>query len=279
MTMHVGNFGEPRSAVVALHSTASSGLQWKALKSDLEGRHDVIAPDLPGYGKNAISGDSVPCCVADAAAPIIDDISKFGQPVHLVGHSYGGMVALKISLARPDLIKSLTLYEPAGFHLLKTGEQGDRQLHDEISHVAGTLNESLEIGRPEIGMECFINYWNGDKAWDQLAAHSKQKIATLAPTIMADFSCIFAEDWPVEELRALEIPTLMLMGLESPAMAQRVACIIADTLPNARLAMLPELTHMAPVFEPQWVNPRIIEHVVTAERPALDCRWPTQTAA
>jgi pimeloyl-ACP methyl ester carboxylesterase len=79
--------------VVALHGSASSGGQWRSLVGYLEGSFQVLTPDLPGNGRSPAL-----CPAASGLAPVADALDRViarpGQPVHLVGHSFGAAVAL-----------------------------------------------------------------------------------------------------------------------------------------------------------------------------------------
>lgn len=265
--------------IFALHSSASNKGQWRQLAQELENKFDVITPNLPGYGSTNIHQDFSKNGVAIIATPIIQQIEQYGRAAHLVGHSQGGGVALKIALMRPDLVKSLTLYEPATFHFLKAGSTQDRGMLAEINQVSGLLSASVVSGRPDIGMMQFIDFWNGNGAWENLSQELKAKLTNQATTVMSDFAYGFEETWSLEQLERLNIPTLMMMGMESPNIAQYVATKIANTIPNARLALLPGLGHMAPVSHPEWVNPRIQEHIANTERAAVSLSWPHRSAA
>lgn len=275
-TNHASIFTAP---VVALHSSASSSLQWRHLENALSDRFAVSAPNLPGYGGEAITVAPSKDGVRTVAEPIIQHIGAFGQPVHLVGHSFGAAVALKIALTRPDLIKSLTLYEPAAFHFLKSGDQQERALFDGISQISNSVSDNHAAGTPALGMQTFVDFWNGTGAWDKMPQHTQDNLSTLAPAIMSDFANGYTETWSLDDLADLQMPVLMLMGMDSPDVAQHVAMRIADAIPHSRLAMLPDLGHMAPVFEPDWVTPRIYEHIVNTERPVANCFWPQLSAA
>lgn len=279
MIVHSNNAGIFTAPVVALHSSASTGLQWRHLENALSGRFAVSAPNLPGYGGEAIM--VAPCNdgVRTVAEPIIQHIAEFGQPVHLVGHSYGAAVALKIALIRPDLIKSLTLYEPAAFHFLKSGDQLERALFDGISRISRSVSDCYAEGTAARGMQTFIDFWNGPGSWNNMPEQTQQSLSAMAPAIMSDFAHGFSETWTLDDLADLPMPVLMLMGMDSPDVAQHVAMRIADAIPHARLALLPGLGHMAPVFEPDWINPRIYEHIVNIERPVANCYWPQLSAA
>ena len=279
MTMHMRIQNSSTAPVFALHSSASSSGQWKQLKQELEVQFDVITPNLPGYGMSSIKQDFTMEGVAGIAAPLIQEMERFGRPVHLVGHSLGGNVCLKIALMRPDLIKSLTLYEPATFHFLKFGNSEDKSVFADINQVSGLLTASVATGRPDLGMMHFIDFWNGEGSWNKLPEDLRKKLSANATAVMSDFSNGFSETWFIDQLQELHIPTLMMIGMESPDIAQNVSVEIANAIPNARLALLPGLGHMAPVFQPEWVNPRIREHIAKTERAAMSLSWPSRSAA
>ncbi|AXI45619.1 alpha/beta hydrolase [Sulfitobacter sp. SK012] len=278
MTLSFRPTEHSNAPIIALHSSASNSSQWSRLDADFGGRFDVYAFDLPGCGRAPLASDNSRKGAACSAAPVIEEIEKMGSPVHLVGHSNGGGIAIKVALMRPDLVKSLTVYEPATFHFLKDGDSTDQRLFKQIQFISALVTVAAEENVPT-GMRHFIDFWNGEGFWDRLSLPARQKFADAIYSTMADFAHGFAETWELADLSKLEMPSLVLTGLESPEITQHVSAAIAKALPNARIALLPELGHMAPVFDPEWVNSRIFEHVANVERPTATCSWPIMAAA
>lgn len=264
--------------VVALHSSASCATQWKTLVAQLHDWRNVIAPDLPGYGG---SGKRDPFLkgMSAVAEPIVAEIEKLGSPVHLVGHSFGGGVALKVAQLRPDLVNSLALYEPAVFHVLNNDRHSKWQPFAALLDVEYALNAAISRGCSEAGMQAFVDFWSNDQVWHTMPAALRDKVTSLAPVVSADFECIFAETWALEDLVRLKIPTYILTGLESPAVAQRTSALIAQHIPFAQQTRLPGLGHMAPVLAPEDVNPHIQEFIRNTERSLSHAGSPLSAAA
>lgn len=267
-----------QAPIVALHSSASDCRQWSGLVSELCDRYDVYSYNLPGYGPEftrCVSRKGM----AAVAEPILQEILKRGEAVHLVGHSFGAGVALKIALMRPDLVKSLTLYEPVAFHLLEGRGPADAALVSGLKEVARSLLSEGSAARNAPGIKPFIDLWNGDGTWDRMPESLRGKLAAATRAVAADFESCFSEDWRLEDLHALTIPTQLLMGMESPAIAQRTVTLIFENIQGAELVMLPGLGHMAPIHAPDWVNPRIKQHIARIERCAEHFTWPQSHAA
>ena len=111
--------------VLLLHATASAGAQWQALAETLRSDWHVVAPDLYGYGESDPWPGHGPFALAEEAAlaeAVLADagIANAGRrPFHLIGHSYGGAVALRLAMQQPERLLSLVLIEPVAFQLLR----------------------------------------------------------------------------------------------------------------------------------------------------------------
>src|SRR5829696_9229991 len=104
--------------VIALHCSGSTGRQWQSLTGALADTVAVVAPDFIGTPDMGHWCGRSPFSLAAEAAPILALIDSSRGPIHLVGHSYGGGVALHVATLRSSRIASLALYEPSAFHLL-----------------------------------------------------------------------------------------------------------------------------------------------------------------
>src|SRR6185436_1390772 len=109
---------ERTPAVIALHCSGGSGRAWRNISPALGGCFNVLAPDLIGNGTSPHWRGPGRFRLADEAASVVKAIDASPGSVHLVGHSFGGAVALRAAVQRPHRIASLSLYEPVAFHVL-----------------------------------------------------------------------------------------------------------------------------------------------------------------
>jgi pimeloyl-ACP methyl ester carboxylesterase len=247
--------------VLLLHCSASSGAQWYSLRACLEPRFAVNTPDLYGYGVASPWAGAVPLSLAAEAAAIAALIERAGAPVHLVGHSYGGAVALRLALDHPMRLRSLTLIEPVAFHLLRHGEAHDQALFGEITRLAAAIAEAVAAGQSGAGMSRFFDYWNGVGAWARLTPEKQSALARHAEKVGIDFWAATTESARRAAYRAIRLPTLILRGAQSPRVTRRIAELLADTLPAAELLTVADAGHMLPLTHADAVNRAVLRHL------------------
>jgi pimeloyl-ACP methyl ester carboxylesterase len=244
--------------VLALHGSTNTGGLWQGTADYLRGRHRLIAPDLSRYGSNRTAGN-----IPDVAGVVI---GAMAEPMHLVGHGNGAAVALEIALLRPQLVKSLTLIEPALFHLLRAGAPSDLALFAELAGMAEKLATTARASGPSACMRAYIDFWHGAGAWRRTSESLRQEVVRHADQVVRDLAAALAAAWPASRCRRLDCPTLAIMALDSPVASLRVTEMVAETVPDARLAMVADAGHMALLTDPHIVNPMISAHLRAADR-------------
>jgi pimeloyl-ACP methyl ester carboxylesterase len=246
--------------VALLHCSGSSAAQWHELAALLNNRFALIAPDQFGCGGTDAWAGRQPIRMADHARLAAEVIRRQGRPVHLVGHSFGGAVALRLALDDPRLLRSLTLIEPVAFQLLREGGAEDALLFAEIRGLAGAVFESTLNGHGHAGMRRFVDYWNGEGAWARLPAATQDRLASQVGGIAANFSCVFADGTRAADYRRIAVPTLLLRGSESPRSVARVADRVAAALPHAEQRTIAGAGHMLPLTHAAIVAAAVTEH-------------------
>ena len=254
---------EARLPVLALHGTASSGSQWQALSDHLRGNYRVFAPHLPGYGNARLCGTRD---VREAADGVIGALMAGCGPMHLVGHSHGGAVALEIAIQRPDLVRSLTLIEPAVYHLLYGGSASDRALAENLASLSDWMTASVAADLPVAGMRAYVDFWYGAGAWDGTGSGLRQSLVRDTERVASDLAKSLAKSWQAGRLARVGCPTLVMMALESHVVGLRVTEMVAEAIPGARLVMVPGAGHMAPLTDPRTTNPLIAAHLKFVDR-------------
>jgi pimeloyl-ACP methyl ester carboxylesterase len=247
--------------VVLLHSTGASGNQWRRAAAELGDRFRVVAPDLCGYGGTAAWQGEGEISLAAEAALVAALIERLDEPVHLVGHSFGGAVALRLAQDRRELVKSLALIEPVAFHLLRDGDAIDAQAFDEISGVAEGVARAVACGEFQCGFGRFVDYWSGDGAWAALPEEKRRGMAPALGKVALDFWSALNDRARLRDLAELDVPTLVIRGGTSPLPVRRIAWHLGRTLPRVRLETIERAGHMAPLTHAAEVNALLAAHL------------------
>jgi pimeloyl-ACP methyl ester carboxylesterase len=250
--------------VIALHCSGAGAGQWRRLREMLGPGYDLIAPEH--YGCDSIgpwTGEHA-FRLADEAARTIALIDDAYGTVHLVGHSYGGAVALHAALARPDRIASLTLYEPSAFHLLGRIADGAAPLAEIVS-VARRTGEGVMRGDYRGAAAFFVDYWGGPGAWDAMRPALQSGLARWAPKAPLDFTALIEEPTPAGAYAALHVPVLVLRGEHAPAPTRLIAERLPTLLPAAHRAVVAGAGHMGPLTHAAEVNALMVGHIAETE--------------
>ena len=272
--------------VVLLHSSLSSKQQWNRLVRSLSANHRVITIDLYGYGERRMPQSHDDFSLAteiDAVMEQVDD--EIGdEPFHLIGHSYGGAIALRLASDHAPRIRSLALYEPVAFSLLEFGDTARK----EVARLTAAMHRAMDSDRTE-ATRLFIDYWSGAGAFARLPEDVKSDFIDRIPKVPLDFQALFGDRLRLADLAALDIPVCLLGGLRSPASTIRITQALALALPNADCHFI-DAGHMAPITHADQVNAILsaflvhtelacARHECFADDDVWPLLWPQQAAA
>jgi pimeloyl-ACP methyl ester carboxylesterase len=189
----------------------------------------------------------------DEVALLEPVFARAGDPFALVGHSYGGAIALIAAVTQPRRVRALALYEPTLFAVVDQ-ESPPPNDADGIKNVAIASAAYLDAGDPDRAAEQFIDYWMGKGAWASTPAARKPPIVASIANVSGWAHALMREPTPLAAFRNLTIPVLYMMGSDSPASSRGVARILTRTLPKVEVVEFKGMGHMGPVTHPDAVN-------------------------
>ncbi|WP_337880713.1 alpha/beta hydrolase [Rheinheimera sp.] len=241
--------------VLMLHSSLSSGRQWQALKRHWPG-YECHTPDLLGYGA-AAAELTRPFSLAQEAAAVTPWLEQQqAGSVSLIGHSYGGALALHLARYYPKQINALVLFEPVAFHLLaKEQDLEARQLLQEVQSLSAKMTDCSALQAAEL----FVDYWQQPGYFAALPQVMQDKMASQVWKVGADFEALISEPATLADYQnAIACPVLLMTGKHSRCSARRISELLHSVLVQSEW-LETETGHMGPVSQPELVNSGILK--------------------
>ncbi|TJZ92861.1 alpha/beta hydrolase [Paracoccus gahaiensis] len=237
--------GDPDRPALALHCMMGSGSAWGGIAAGLEGRVDLRGFDMPGHGRSDawLPQEDAPdyhTAVTRLAAAMID------RPLDLIGHSFGATVALRIAVAAPEAVRSLTLIEPVLFAASPDAAQDARDRE---------MAELLDQGRDDEAAAAFLAIWRAQEL-AQMPAPARAQVTRQIRLVAATQDALRHDSARILRPGGLEqigAPVLLIQGDRSPGVIRAVTDALAARLPDVGRASVPGAGHMAPLTHPAQV--------------------------
>lgn len=245
--------------VLLIHSGGFTSRQWRRLAEQLAPHYRILAPDLLGYGTRGAWPDGEPFHFrqdVDLLESLLDAEGR--APAHLVGHSYGGFLALQLALRRPDLVRSIAAYEPVAFGVLD--EIHDADILGALTRVKRTWDRDAS-GVDEDWLRQFVEWWNGPGAWERLNEETRAAFRAVGWKLFQEVMTLGADRTDAATYGAIAVPALFLGGETSPATERRVVEKLAAALPHGTARFFPGVGHMGPISHAPLINEAIAVHL------------------
>jgi pimeloyl-ACP methyl ester carboxylesterase len=230
--------------VVLVHGSWGDHHNWDAVVPGLARNFRVLTYDRRGHSLSERL--ATPGSADDDVADLADLIRSEGlQRAHVVGNSFGALIALKLLATQPDVVASLTAHEPPLIGLLEN-DPGLPEVQRRMEAVVATLRS----GKTELGAEQFVETVAlGPGMWEKLSPQLRQTFVFNAPTWLDEMDDREAYVLDLRRLAANDRPALLSRGDQSPPFFNAILDKIAAALPHARrhtftgAGHVPHLTH------------------------------------
>lgn len=223
--------GEP---VVLVHGSLCDWRYWRPQLAGLGRRYRVLAPSLRRYWPERWDGSGEGFSISEHAEQLLNFVAQtVGGPVHLVGHSRGGRVALEAALRNPGLVRSLTLADPG---------QPLPGNHDPRGDFRQQARDMIRQGNAEEGLALFIDAVTGPDTWRRMVPWFKEMVRDNAATLIGQAGEVI----PLPDelaLRALLPPVLLVSGALSPAPFPGVLDWLESVLPDPKRVSIAYASH------------------------------------
>jgi len=244
--------------IVLLHATLSASVQLVGLARLLVARGPVFALDRRGSGASAMPAPR-PLDVAIHVADVAAFLDAEGIPAAiLVGHSFGGVVALEAAGRLPERVVAVVAWEPP------YGPLADAETRAAFATVAAATQRAHVDGGAVAAAATFLDGVAGDGAWQALPGRARAFLAAQGDGAYADAALGGLEP---DGLARIVAPVTMLTGTASEPFYAPIARAVVERVAGARLSVLDGLRHTAPITDPEPVASAILDAIAAAGIP------------
>lgn len=234
--------GQP---VLLLHPVGLDLTWWREVTEALLPHFRVLRVDLRGHGQSPVF--SPPSRMEDFATDVHAVLGELDLgPAHVVGQSFGGMVAQVLAIDFPQDVRSLVL---SGTHCTASADQRE---------VFAARAAAAERGGMEAVAQSTIERWFTQRAMDSdLVEHARQRLLTDSVDGWAAAWRAIAGFDALPRLPEISVPTLVTTGDADVAAPPEASQKIAETIPSATLRIMEGAPHMAPYERPDLFIPLV----------------------
>ncbi len=218
---------------------------------------EPISIELPGHG-DAEYWDRSRDYSDQALEIALDRLPR--EPVPLIGHSYGAVLALRIAIERPGRVSSLVMIEPPFFAALRGSYSFDK-----IQRDMSPFAQKMADGQAASATKHFVELWGDGTRWNDIEERARRGFINQIDLILA--SNVFLWDDPAgllspERLEGLEIPVTLVEGSGSHSVMPKIVDAIGRRIPDAEGITVPDAMHMVAVTHPASVAEAIRDRLV-----------------
>lgn len=256
---HVARLGRGPRPALALHCTLAFSGAWAGLMRHVGEDMTLVAPDMPSHGRSPDwDGTSDFSDTAFSAAR-----ASLSEPMDLIGHSFGGVIALRLAVEHPELVRSLTMIEPVFFRVAHLDAP---EVAEEHTARGLTFYEALEAGDPEEAARRFNQMWSNGPDWADMPAQVRAAMTRAIPVVPDTQPFLFDDAAGlIPRLSSLTMPVLLLRGSECDPVVTVTNDGLARRIAGARNEVVDGAGHMAPVTHPKQVSNAWREVLAPAE--------------
>ena len=248
--------------VIFIQGVGVHGDAWRPQVEGLASRYSCLWFDNRGVGDSqpATAHLSVERMALDTAA--ILDAARW-ENAHVVGHSLGGLVALRLALSAPQRVRSLSLL--CTFARGRDAGASARMAWIGLRTRIGTRRMRRSAFLEIVAAPQALQGADRDRMARELAPVFGHDLADHPAIEMQQLAALRAAD-VTDELSALSAPTLVVSATHDPISPPAIGRALADRIRGATFEVLPDQAHGAPMFAAERINARLLAHLDRVER-------------
>ena len=227
--------------IAYVHGSFSSPSAWRSILAASDGTNQSILTTLYRADTPPRQSASEYHHINRDVALVEDMITnETNNPVHLVAHSYGGVVALAVALAARIEVRSYTLFEPLPLDFLR--HTGDGKILDDVLFFLKEYEQAFENGEPWAARRV-LDLWGGAGTFDSFPEKIREALAAMTALNIQQWFANLTFRPALEEFNRLSIPITLVHGENTHPWCKLINERLNNLLPNSRLIEVASASH------------------------------------
>jgi pimeloyl-ACP methyl ester carboxylesterase len=248
--------------MVLVPGSCSTGAAWRPVMATWSGQFRCVTTSLLGYGGTVERRTAADPGISHEAEILESVVRKAGNRVHLVGHSFGGLVALAVALRNRVPLASLVILEAPAPEVLR--DHGEHQHHRAFRQMTETYFAAVAGGNIE-AIAAMIDFYGGAGTYSSWPPRVRAYAVETTPVNILDWASAYGFALPAKSLATVQIPALVIRGGSSHPAVQRANALLSESMGNAALVTMDTAAHFMIATHPNEVGRLIAQHVRQAE--------------
>ena len=248
--------------IVLVPGSCSTGAAWRPVIAAWNGAFRCVTTSLLGYGATAERRTDGDPSITHEADIVESVVRKAGGGVHLVGHSFGGLVALTVALRRQVRLASLSIIEAPAAELLRGC--GELELYRAFRQMTEAYFASFDGGNVE-AIAAMIDFYGSAGTFASWPPRVRGYAVETTPVNIRDWASAYGFPLSAASLATVDLPVCVVRGGLSHPAVQRANALLAAHIDGATLTTIEGAAHFMIATHVDALAGVIAEHVRRAE--------------
>jgi pimeloyl-ACP methyl ester carboxylesterase len=248
--------------IVLVPGSCSTGAAWRSVIGEWDGRYRCVTTSLLGYGGTSERRTADDASIFYEAEILEAVIRRAGGKVHVVGHSFGGGIALLVALRKRVPLASLTIFEAPAVEILRA--MGEHDHYRTFRAMTDAYFTSFERGNRQ-AIATMIDFFGGDGTFASWPPRLREYAIETTPVNILDWASAYGFPISPLALATVDVPTIVLCGGASHPAVHRACELLSECIPGASLATIEGAAHFMISTHPKKVARLIVQHIDKAD--------------
>ncbi|GGX66443.1 alpha/beta fold hydrolase [Saccharospirillum salsuginis] len=238
--MNINNYFDEQgsgSPIILIHGSYATASTWKKMVDQLAASHRCISIKLPGHCGTPDPDDFINPTIEtelDIVKKVVNSLTE--EPVHLVGHSFGGVVALAQALKNNINISRLSLFEPVAVSLL------DDRMSTIVQEFLAKYRRDVTAKVP-FACGQVIDFWGGKGSFDSLPGFIQEGMEALVDNNIRHWDSEANMDYKLIDFQGISVPTQLICGTKSNPVAHSICDHLNSLIPHSKKYTIEGASH------------------------------------